>query len=310
MPDPTLTALRRKLEKRELEHLRRHVAELGERLEYAVEECTRARECAESWREDAMELIDELQDEGKTIGLTVAGQIGVVAEAPEPAPAYITVPETTLPGGRVVPAFRVSTYLCSRGAGDVAVSSATGAPWVSIDYNTKRQACARAGGQLITETQALALAWDVYQQDINWTGGKVGEGSLFQGLRKGSVDKAMPASYEPDDPDERRWHQLSNGERIYDLAGNAFTQIFDDVQGDENGLTTVIQADSISLTTAPYPSLERGVGWRPVGKCDWSGNALVRGGCWVSESNAGVFRLGYGWPGGRSDRVGFRCTQP
>jgi hypothetical protein len=37
-----------------------------------------------------------------------------------------------------------------------------------------------------------------------------------------------------------------------------------------------------------------------------SGNALIRGGYWNSESNAGVFNLNNDWPDNRNDNVGFR----
>ncbi|WP_018991273.1 SUMF1/EgtB/PvdO family nonheme iron enzyme [Aromatoleum toluclasticum] len=215
--------------------------------------------------------------------------------------AFVTVPETTLPSGLVVPAFQASQYLCSQ--------SKDGAPWVEINYHDARAACERADTRLITETQALAIAHDIAQQDINWTGGKVGEGSIYQGLRKGSVSAAQGSSLEPIDPDERRWHLLSNGERIYDFAGNAFTWVFDDVQGDEQGLTTRIAADSISLTTAPLPSLEKGMGWRPQDGANWSGFALLRGGYWDSRSRAGVFYLSNDWPDYERGSVGFRCTK-
>ncbi|MHB0925983.1 MAG: hypothetical protein ACYC1F_05730, partial [Gallionellaceae bacterium] len=67
--------------------------------------------------------------------------------------------------------------------------------------------------------------------------------------------------------------------------------------------------DSISLTTAPYPSCEKGMGYRPDGERDWSGFALVRGGYWRSESRAGVFSLFYGWRDYENGVVGFRCTK-
>lgn len=215
--------------------------------------------------------------------------------------AFVTVPETTLPSGLVVPSFQVSQYLCSQ--------TKDGAPWVEVNYHDARAACERAGTRLITETQALAIAHDIARQDINWTGGKVGEGSIYQGLHKDSVSTAQGPNWEPEDGEERRWHQLSNGERIYDFAGNAFTWIFDDVQGDEAGLTTKIAADSISLTTAPYPSREKGMGWRPDGAVNWSGSALIRGGCRGSGSGAGVFCLGSDWPDYVYVGVGFRCIK-
>jgi hypothetical protein len=120
----------------------------------------------------------------------------------------------------------------------------------------------------------------------------------------------QPHSYEPSDADERRWHELSNGERIYDFAGHLYSWVFDDVQGDENGLIAkAFEADSPSLTTAPAKSMENGVGWMPNAGADWSGDALGRGGYFDSGDRAGVFRLNFGWPDDEYDVVGFRCTK-
>lgn len=223
---------------------------------------------------------------------------------------FITIPEIILPSGTVVPTFRAAKYLASRGYGATPLSTEYGTPWVNISYHQARKACAESECSLLTESQALAIAFDISRQDINWSEGKVGDGHIYQGIHKGTLRNAQAATFESDDADERRWHQLSNGERIFDFAGNVFSWIFDDVQGDEIGLTGKIAEDSPSLTTAPYLSLQKGMGWRPNAGTDWSGNALIRGGYWLSGSSAGVFRLGCGWPEGENDDLGFRCTRP
>lgn len=237
----------------------------------------------------------------------------VAALLPPPAPAaihpdYLTIPETTLPNGTVVPSFRVGRYLASRDDDGRPVQSAELSPWVSISYHAARKACAEAGLKLLTETQALAIALDISRQDSNWTGGMVGIGSIYQGLHCGTVSSAQPANVEPP-ADERRWHVLSTGERIFDFAGNAYSWIFDDVQGNDDGLIAgAFAADSPSITTAPCPSCTHGVGWIPGAGTDWSGIALIRGGFWNSGSRAGVFRLGGDWPDRADGGVGFRCT--
>ncbi|MBC7860316.1 MAG: hypothetical protein H7Z39_16405 [Burkholderiaceae bacterium] len=225
--------------------------------------------------------------------------------------AFVTVPETTLPGGQVVPSFQVGQYLCAKGPMGIPQVAAMSQPWVEINYAEARQACAAAGLSLITELQALAIAHDIVNQGINWAGGAVGEGKVFQGLHKGSVNSAQHGDFVSDNPEERRWHQLSNGARVFDFAGNAYSWVFDDVQGDEQGLIAKPFADdSPSIATAPYPSMENGMGWRPDAGADWSGNALVRGGCWNDGDCAGAFLLDDGWPDLRRDDVGFRCTKP
>ena len=219
---------------------------------------------------------------------------------------FITVPETTLPSGLVVPAFQYGQFACSKGAGGKAVITEDGTPWVRISFEEAKAACVDIGGQLVTERQELAIRLNAAQQDCNWTKGKVGEGKLFRGLRKGNVSSAQPGTFQSPDAKERRWLTLSNGEKVCDLNGNVFSWIFDDVQGNDLGLTTIIKADSPSLTTAPYPSQEKGMGWRPDGERNWSGRALVRGGCWGSDSNAGVFNLNNYEPSNRNDNIGFR----
>jgi hypothetical protein len=236
---------------------------------------------------------------------------------------FVTVPETTLPcvivGGVItrpsitVPAFQVGQYLCSKGADGKAAVTAAGSSWVEINYADARQACADAGFALITEQQALALAFHLLQQDLNWTGGEVGVGKMFQGLHldHDDVDEPYANDHVPRDPAERRGFYLDGGQLVYDAAGNAYTWVFDDVQGNEQGLIAQrFAADSPSIATAPFASMERGVGWRPNAGADWSGRALIRGGCWDSDSDAGVFNLGYGWPGSDYYNVGFRCTKP
>jgi len=224
---------------------------------------------------------------------------------------FIQVPETTLPGGVIVPAFSAGQYACTQGDDGKAAVAADSAPWVRINFAEAKAACEKAGYKLITELQWLAIAWNASQQDCNWTKGKVGEGKLFRGIRNGNYSSAQPGNVEPADKKERRWLTLSNGERICDLNGNVFQWVFDDVQGDEAGLIAkAFDKESPSIATSPYPSEENGMGWRPSAGSNWSGRALIRGGGWGSESLAGAFSLRRGWPYCRYDTVGFRCTQP
>ena len=222
---------------------------------------------------------------------------------------FITVPATSLPNGTIVPSFQVGAYVCSQGEDGNAAVTSHGKPWVNIDFEEAKAACTEIGAALITELQWLALAWNASQQDCNWTSGKVGAGDLFQGLRNGTVNDAQAGDYVSSDTSEQRWLTLSNGERICDLNGNVYQWVFDDVQGNEKGIiASDFAKDSPSVVTPPFPTREKGMG--DYAAWDWSGHALIRGGCWYSESHAGVFRLDSGWPDHRDDRVGFRCTKP
>lgn len=215
---------------------------------------------------------------------------------------FIPIPETTLPGGLVVPAFRIAQRPHS--------TSADGTPQVRINYHQAVSAAQDAGAQITRESQHLAVAYHIAAQDENWTGGKVGKGKLYQGFRNGNPYGAQPAGFEPKNPGERRWHILPGGHRIYDFAGHVFQWVFDDIQGDDRGLVArPFTADSPSLVI-PYPADDKGQGWTPSAGADWSGRALIRGGCWYSERYAGAFYLNYDWPSRALDNVGFRCTLP
>ncbi len=202
---------------------------------------------------------------------------------------FITCPEVTLPCGTVVPSFKVGKYLASKNEdGQIVVNG--GKPWVMHSYDEARSAYEAAGYKLITETQWLALAWDISQQDCNWTKGKVGKGKIFRGLHKGTVDCAQSADFVSPKKSERRTLTLSNGEEIFDLAGNVWEWVFDDVQGDHDGIVAArVTNASPSLSTAPYPSLKKGMGWRP--EHSWGGCAMIRGGNWYYAATSGVFAL-------------------
>lgn len=85
--DRTLLNLRRRLEQWELDHLRKHAAELAERLEYAEELAERERQIAEDWWRTAMDLQSEVMAEGGQIGLTRDGRL--VLMAPEQTEALL-----------------------------------------------------------------------------------------------------------------------------------------------------------------------------------------------------------------------------
>lgn len=80
-----IQAMRKRLDRWELDHLRKHAAELADKLELAQErieglesEVSRAWDTAESWRMDAMDLVNDLQEAGKEVGLTMGGALVVM----------------------------------------------------------------------------------------------------------------------------------------------------------------------------------------------------------------------------------------
>jgi hypothetical protein len=229
-------------------------------------------------------------------------------------PSFIRVPRRVIPlkHGQelIVDEFYVAERKAGQGTDGKMAHDVALKPWVNITLAEMKKAAADSGYKLLTGKQHLSLALDIASQDINWTGGKVGEGKIYQGLHRGTVSGPVDGNYESPHADERRWHQLSTGERIYDFAGHVFEALIDDLYGNANGLLTKesFGADSPYLTVPPYGVQEKGTGYRPPAGCDWSSIALFRGGFWCSDGLAGVFSLLYWSPGSRGGYVGFRCT--
>lgn len=78
--DP-LAALRRRLEKSELDHLRQHAADLAERLEKMEERARLAEDQADWYRRAHEELIFSLTAQDEVIGITTSGEMGIVTVA-------------------------------------------------------------------------------------------------------------------------------------------------------------------------------------------------------------------------------------
>lgn len=93
----TIKALRKRLERWELEHLRQLAASLADRLEAAEQriealelEAARAWDTADAWREDAQRLVEELEAAGATVGMTQGGALVVCDDAQPAAPTAPT----------------------------------------------------------------------------------------------------------------------------------------------------------------------------------------------------------------------------
>lgn len=225
--------------------------------------------------------------------------------------SFVVIPDTVLPDGTTVKAFEVSQYLCALNAEGLLCSDAEAVPVTGLNFYQAQALCEQSGFHLITERQWLAIAWNIARCDTNWSGGAVCAGHLAQGVRHGIVKKGIPASFPSLDASEKRWLKLSTEDEICDMNGNLFAWVFDDVQGNGEGLIDKpFNAHSVSLTAPALPSTQ-GTGWRPsISLTSWKGRALLRGGCWESQNNAGLFYLSNGNPKTAYQTVGIRCTRP
>lgn len=77
---PATAAIQRRLERWELAHLRSLAAQQAEQIEALERRCAWAEDCAERWRDDALELHSGLSDaSGGVPGLTMDGRLVVAA---------------------------------------------------------------------------------------------------------------------------------------------------------------------------------------------------------------------------------------
>jgi formylglycine-generating enzyme required for sulfatase activity len=219
------------------------------------------------------------------------------------------------------------------------VSIADNQPWREIDANGAAAECESlgAGYDLISNDEWMAIARDAEGVAENWTGNSVGTGCLFRGnsgeTATGDGNGASDScGYNGADPEEgsvrdiRAKLKLSNGEEVYDFAGNVSEwsdwddptspsvgfQTAPDTSSCSHGeLTSVagscggILADTDYNTSNGGYTITQGVGYFYRG----SGSAALRGGSWGNGTVAGAFYLGlYSGPSVSNNYVGFRCV--
>ncbi len=238
------------------------------------------------------------------------------------------------------------------------VSTASGPPitYVPEDDGTNQSAksyCQNAGWHLMTNTEWMIIAKDVAQVYANWcnkdgtgcgnppgTSGKI----LANGHNDLTPNNALPAGSD-DQPcfgtttdgsdkcggknSQKRTLTLSNGEVIWDFAGNIWQWVDETIaRKDEprslvpslggNGwvwaeFQTVQGSDLYSPTNSNWDSAQ-GVGriyhYNLVGDTDTTLYTFVRGGNWRHGYDSGVFTIHMQPVPGKTniDDIGFRCV--
>jgi prepilin-type N-terminal cleavage/methylation domain-containing protein len=212
---------------------------------------------------------------------------------------------------------------------NVATSQALGSPWVSINQasaKTKGLAVC-AGCHLISEAEWMTIVQNVLGVDSNWSGGAVGSGYIFNGHNDTDPLNSLVADNNDSNGyintsnssgSQRRTLTLSNGEIIWDFAGNV-AEITSGISGmaagslpgdgvssnlDWSSPGLIIPA-SLSVNPNPLVGLFSGKNWTAItnGLGNLFGNsaasgmsrAFVRGGYWSNSSlnahKAGVAAL-------------------
>ena len=231
-----------------------------------------------------------------------------------PAPAscptdWVGVPSMDIPTGpsttRNVPAFCVTKYIPGN-VSNVATSSASATPWVTINWTDAQAKCAASttGGRLIRESEWLAIAHNLTGVDANWSGGAVDSGDIKAGLYNNEATSAQASTGVQA---AGRQRTLSTGDVVWDIGGNVWQWTFNDLTGNSSGqYGTSMPVEQVAV---PYASQTRGMGYYPAAGTNWSGYAPIRGGYWDNGTGAGPFRLYGNAPSDAGSSIGFRCTK-
>jgi hypothetical protein len=215
----------------------------------------------------------------------------------------------------------------SCGPTDTPTSTIAGTPWVEINQTEAIDACDDIpGAQLISNEQWMTIATNIANQASNWEDGSVGSGALNRGNSNGTSALAATGSHGAWSTN-RRTHTLSNGEVIWDMAGNVWewTSYYDpnNKPTPANDSEDYVDDSNVAAGTTQHPLTEfisqegidgnwsRNEGTGSLGPgSEGSGGALLRGGYWPNNTVAGVFAVNLNEDSSfTNESTGFRCVR-
>ena len=212
------------------------------------------------------------------------------------------------------------------GSSNTPISQASGLPWVSISQTAaianSSNVIGCTGCHLITETEWLTIAQNVLNNPINWSSGTVGTGYIYSGHNDNAPSGTIDASTNDSDgyygtgnssssgANQKRTLALSNGEVIWDLAGDAYEWTQGTAIGNQPGVLAggyawrnyTEMTTHGTLSPDPFPTVTgiagasswtsaNGIGMVNSSADDASSLVVIRGGNWSAGNIAGVFMM-------------------
>jgi hypothetical protein len=214
-------------------------------------------------------------------------------------------------------------------------SIATGTPWVEIEAQDALNACQSLGPHydLMTNGEWMEIARDIEGVDANWSGASVSNGILSSGHTGSLCDSTLEnvgadCSTVSADFSTSRIHTLSNGEKIWDFAGNASEWInwekstlsilekgpnncdagWMEIDSRLNEGNCDLTADHIAPSTA-LTNASHNIGLVHVDDSKTFSGVSARGGDYANSANAGIYSLDTTYElSDKPNSVSFRCV--
>ncbi len=230
----------------------------------------------------------------------------------------------------------------AQGTSTTPISAPSVQQWVSVSQTTAASVAPNVAGctgcHLITEAEYLTIAQNVLNVPSNWSTGTVGSGYIYSGHNDNAPANALVA--DPSDSNgyagetnvggnQRRTLTLSNGQVIWDIAGNIWEWTNGTSTTGQPGIsagsygwrewTAVTALGTLSpnvfpsgtgLTGASTWNSSKGIGQIYSNADETALRGFFRGGAWNIGSGAGVLSLGLNYaPGYAGSFIGFRVSR-
>lgn len=224
-----------------------------------------------------------------------------------------------------------------------AVSVPEGIPWVNISQVNARAQCSNVGAKLINNSERMTIARNIESQPTNWQGGEIGNGSLNRGHSNSNPNNSLEAINNDLEGCygytnnrncsggiwhiNKRTHTLSNGEVIWDMSGNVWNWLNDDIQAmnkpnsnsglfwqdwtvfNNMGNYGIFSYDMLRASNSSW-NASQGGGQYAAGSITGSSSFALRyGGIWFDGIRASFYSIGaYLSPNTPDGAIGFRCV--